>query len=78
MICVYENLVVPDAGKVNVCPKTSSLAATSGVKRQKTRAEVAKLPSSGDLTLSSSRRVSETVVFIQVSVSSRGLGSGQC
>lgn len=78
MICVYENFVVPDAVNANVCPKTISMAATAAAKHQKARAEVSELPSSGDSRVWGSSRESETGVFIQVSVSSSGFGSGQC
>jgi hypothetical protein len=78
MICVYENLVVPGVVKANVCLETTLMAVISAAKHQKGRAEVSQPPSSGDSKLWSSRRAYETVVFIQVSVSSRGLGSGRC
>ena len=78
MICVYEILVLPDAVKANVCPKTISTPVVSAAKRQKARAEVSPLPSPGDSRLWGSRWAPETVVFIQVSVISNGLGSGQC
>jgi len=67
MICVYENLVVPDAGKAKVCPKTTLKAVTLASKHQKARAEVSHLPSRGDSRVWGGRWTSETVVFIQVS-----------
>jgi len=78
MICVYENLVVPDAVDANVCPQTTSRVVIFAAKHEKTRTEVSPLPASGDLRFWGSSRASETVVFIQVSVISNGLGSGQC
>lgn len=78
MIGVYEILVLPDAVKANVCPKTISMAVVSAAKRQNARAEVSQLPSPGDSRLWGSRWAPEAVVFIQVSMSASGLGSGQC
>ena len=78
MICVYENLVVPDAGNANVCPKLTSMAETTAARHQKACAQLSHLPSLADSRVWDSRLVPEMVVFIQVSVSLRGLGSGQC
>jgi hypothetical protein len=78
MIRIYENLVVPDAVDANVCPKTTSMAATSEAKRQKARAEASHPHRWGDWKVRRGGRVCETAVFIQVSVSASGFGSDPC
>jgi hypothetical protein len=74
----YQNLVVPDAVKGNVCLRTTPGAGISAAKHHKARAEVLQRCSSGGLGLWSSRWASKTALFMQVSVSSRGIGSDPC
>jgi hypothetical protein len=78
MIGVHENLGVAHAVDANVRPKPTSMAANLAAKHQKPCAGTSHLPLSDDWRLGGGCRASQTVVFIQVSVSSSGLGSDQC
>lgn len=78
MTCVNENLGFPDAVDANVCPKSTLVAVTPAAKPQNARVGTSHLPLSGDWQLRGGCQTSQTVVFIQVSVSSSGLGSYQC
>jgi hypothetical protein len=78
MIRVYENPSVPDVVDANVCPRTISMAVTSAAMPQKARVGTSHLPLAGDWKLRGVYRASQTVVFIQVSVSVSSFGSDPC